>query len=464
VAFSEVLDKFVTETPWCVMARGLLESAFAPDKLNSLFEENACSQNTRKLLFSTTVDIMAAVVCRIRRSVNAAAVQLKNHDLLPVSVDAVYDKLDRVETQTSAALVRHTAVEAAAVLEQLHAPPLVLLKGYDVRIVDGNHPEGTEHRLGILRDVGGGALPGVVLAVFNPQTQLLEEVVLSEYAYTQESRLLEPLLERLRARQLWLADRHYCASSILFKIASKGAFFLFRQHLGRLRWRLVGERRYCGRSETGKVYEQEMILINPDTEEELQVRRITVELDKATRDGDQELHVLSNVPAADASAAELAELYRQRWQLETVFATLTVYLRCEPKTLGYPKAALFAFCVAIACYNLLGAMLGAVRAVHGEAEEEKVSMYAVADELAMTYRGMDIAVPDGDWEVFRTADAATLAALLKEIAARMTVSHYHKYPSQPKKSRKTTRKLNAATHFSTHRLLHPELYPAKGDP
>ncbi len=135
----------------------------------------------------------------------------------------------------------------------------------------------------------------------------------------------------------------------------------------------------------------------------------------------------------------MQKLYLERWLLETAFKTLTVHLRCEPNTLGYPPAALFAFCVAIACYNLVGAMLGAVRAVHGEEEEKKVSSHEVADELAGTYRGMSIAVPDADWEVFRAADAVTLARLLKEIVTPMRVEHYHKYPSRSKKGPKTHR-------------------------
>ncbi len=47
MAFSEVLQRFVSESPWCVMARGLLESAFAPQKMNALFDANAQAQQTR---------------------------------------------------------------------------------------------------------------------------------------------------------------------------------------------------------------------------------------------------------------------------------------------------------------------------------------------------------------------------------------------------------------------------------
>ena len=49
-------------------------------------------------------------------------------------------------------------------------------------------------------------------------------------------------------------------------------------------------------------------------------RRVTVELDAPTRDGDTEVHILTNLPAAVASAARVAELYRRRWTIEAAFA------------------------------------------------------------------------------------------------------------------------------------------------
>ena len=66
-------------------------------------------------------------------------------------------------------------------------------------------------------------------------------------------------------------------------------------------------------------------------------------------------------------------LYQKRWTLEAAFNELTLHLRCELNTLGYPKAALFAFCVAVCCYNLLASLKGALRAAHGEEELVELS-------------------------------------------------------------------------------------------
>ena len=114
-----------------------------------------------------------------------------------------------------------------------------------------------------------------------------------------------------------------------------------------------------------QVYEQEVDLQHPTTGEIKRVRRVTVRLKKATRDGDMEIHLLTNLPASKVSATKVASLYRDRWTLEAAFNELTLHLRCEINTLGYPKAALFAFCVAVSCYNLLAAIkVRAITIIH----------------------------------------------------------------------------------------------------
>ncbi len=466
MVFSEVLERFIDRSPFCVMVRGLLENVFTAEKLDRLFHQHAEVQRERKLLFSTCVDLMAEVACRIHPSVHAAWRPRRQQGSMPVDVDCLYDKLQGIETQTSCALVRHTAAEIGAVLEHLPTPGLTVLAGYDVRIIDGNHPNGTEHRLKPLRDEPGAALPGVVVAVLNPQKKLIEDVSLSTDGHAQECTLVDPLLAGVVAGQLWIADRHYCTSVFLFGLKRRGAFFLIRQHAGHLRWRLEGQRRYLGRTATGEVYEQKAVLTDPETGEEMDVRRITVVLDKPTRDGDKEIHLLSNVPEHDNEEGHkgvtgllLSDTYCERWLVETAFRELTVYLNCEPNRLGYPQAALFSFCVAVCCYNLLGAVHGAVVTVHGEVEQEKLSSYYISEEIRRTHEGMDIAAPDEQWQVFRTADAAALATLLQQIAVRIKTANYYKSrrgPKKPKKHKKAPRK-----HVSTDRVLHPERYPKK---
>jgi hypothetical protein len=77
-----------------------------------------------------------------------------------------------------------------------------------------------------------------------------------------------------------------------------------------------------------------MMVRAPECGEPLTVRRITIKLKAPTRDGDTELHILSNVPVVDARAGKLAVLDGKRWSIETAFCELTTTLACEIHTLG----------------------------------------------------------------------------------------------------------------------------------
>src|SRR4051812_49478938 len=112
------------------------------------------------------------------------------------------------------------------------------------------------------------------------------------------------------------------------------------------------------------------------------VRRVTVELDKPTRDGETEIHVLTNLPAEAADALAVAELYRKRWTVEAAFGELATCLNGEVNTLGYPKAALFAFCVALVSYNVLSVVKAALRSVHGVEAGGAVPGYFLAAQVA----------------------------------------------------------------------------------
>ena len=289
----EVFEQFAREAPVSVMVRATLENALNPLALDQLFEDTAQRQYTRTLLFSSIVDLMSTVVCRIRPSINAA--YQKHAPLLGVTRKAVYDKLDRLEPAIAAALVRHTAAALEPVITAMGGDLPAWLPGYRIQIVDGNHLASTEHRLKELRTTGAGALPGHALVVLDPQQMLVTDVVPCEDGHAQERSLLDHLLALVRPRDLWIEDRNFCTTGFVFGVARRRASFVVRQHAGNLPWQFVGKRRSCGRIETGKVFEQTIRVAHEDGEV-LFLRRITVVLDRPTRDGDTEIHILTNLP------------------------------------------------------------------------------------------------------------------------------------------------------------------------
>ena len=296
---SDVFDRFADTCPLPVMAQAILENALNPRVVDRLFEDVSEHQYTRKLLFSSIVDLMSLVVCRIRPAVHAA--YQARAEIIDASLRAVYGKIDRVEPAIAAEMVGSTAERLESVIEAMNGARPALLSGYRVKIVDGNHLAGTEHRLKELRTMRAGALPGQALVVLDPRLMLVTDVIPCEDGHAQERALLDRVLHVVHPSELWIEDRNFCTTDFLFGIAGREAFFIVRQHASTLHWELVGKRRACGRIDTGKVFRQTIRATN-DAGEILILRRMTVVLDKPTRDGDTEIHLLTNVPAQDAQA------------------------------------------------------------------------------------------------------------------------------------------------------------------
>jgi IS4 transposase len=469
---NEAFDLFAKAAPATVMIRGVLENILSANRLNALFDDVAKVQITRELTFASVVRLMGQVVMRIRPSVNAAYLQQANE--LQVTAKCIYDKLGGIEPQVSRELIRRTARELEVVVRTLGGELPSRLPGYRLRILDGNHLAGTDRRLKLLRGYTGAALPGQALAVLDPALKMVVDLFPCEDAHTQERAQLEPVLETVESRDLWLADRNFCTRRFLFGISRKNAAFLVRQHAG-LPWEPLEERVYVGEIKTGRVFEQS-VRVTHDDGKELTLRRITIHLHEATRDGETELHLLTNLPREDADALTVASLYSDRWQIESVFQELTVDLCCEVSTLGYPKAALFAFSVAVLCYNAFSVTKAALRTrpcdppptatsersaaatanrlpVKPPPAREKLSTYYLADEVAGTWRGMMVVLPEAFWaEKFADLTAGELADVLKDLAGRAKPGQYRQRPPSRKKSQRK-QPCQPGSHCSTARIL-----------
>ena len=450
MVLDDIFERFARQSPVTVMARAALEHALSPQAIDALFDRTAERQYTRTLLFSSVVDLMGSVVAKIQPAVNAA--YRARAEALGVSLRAVYDKLERLEPGLSAELVRHTARTLGPVISSMRGERAAWLPGYRVKILDGNHLAGTEHRLKELRTIGAGALPGKALVVLDPQAMLVTDVFCCEDGHAQERSLLGSVLEAIRPGEVWIADRNFCTTDFLSGIGERRGSFVIRQHGATLFIEGMGQRQPCGRVETGAVFEQEMRL-GDGYGGTMTVRRITVELDTPTRDGETEIHILTNLPAEVADARMIADLYRRRWSVAAAFGELATCLNGEIDTLGYPKAALFAFCVALVSYNLMSVVKAALRSAHGEEAVEGLSSYYLADEVAGTHRGMMIAIPEDEWAVFHGLTAAAFGEILLDLAAGVRLAAYRKQvrgPKRPQPKRESGAKIK---HVSTAKLL-----------
>jgi hypothetical protein len=445
-----VFERFVEKSPISVMARGTMERILNPDQLDEWFDKTAQKQYTRELLFSSVFDIMSQVVLNSHHSVNAAY-QASEKDIA-VSVTSVYNKLNGIEDNTSAELVRYAAGEIMQVIQGLKGTVKPLLPGFHVKLLDGNCIEATEHRIKELRSLAAGALPGKSLVVLDPSLRIPIDVFPCQDGHAQERSLLGYVLPTVKARDVWIADRNFCVRSFLCGIADKKAYFINRLHEN-LPWESMGKEKYSGKIETGKVYEQPIFVID-ESGKKWKFRLIRVCLKKPTRDGHKEIFIIANLSKSAAHAKKIADLYRKRWKIETAFQELTEHLNSEINTLGYPPAALFAFCLALVSYMILSVVKAALSSVYGaERVDNEVSGYYVADEISGTYRGMIIAIRDEEWEEFRNISQSEFVMILKQLAKNVKLSRFRKHPRGPKKPVPKRKFDPKHPHVSTARLL-----------
>jgi IS4 transposase len=450
MVLSEIFERFVKRSPVSVMARALMEHALAPDAVDAVFAGHTERQYTRELLFSSVVNLMAMVVTKVQPSIHAAFQAVKKD--LPVSITALYNKLNRTEAGIVRVLVRHTAERLANVIAAMGGTMPSLLPGFPVRIIDGNHLAATERRLEVLRGSIAGPLPGHALVVLDPELMLATHMIPCEDGHAQERSLTGQILDLVVAGEVWIADRNFCTIALLSGIDLREAFYVIRQHAN-LPILSAGSMRKRGRTETGEVWEQNVTIARADGEK-MQSRRIVIKLDAPTRDGDTEMAILTNLSEKVAAATAVASLYRKRWTLETMFQSLTQMLEGEIAALGYPKAALLGFGVALAAFNVMSTVQAALRANFGaEHVEENVSGFYIANEIRGTLPGMTIVLEPEAWESYQTMKPKALAREMLRWSKHVDLATFKKHRRGPKTPVPKRTRFPEKTHVSTARLL-----------
>ncbi len=447
-----MLARFAERSPVTLMTRVSLEHALSSEWLDDLFEEFRERQYKRDLLFSTTVELMSLVSLGLQPSVHAAAQAKKD---LGVSLAALYAKINGIEPGLSRALVACSSERLEPIATEVRSRQVGLVPGYQVRIIDGNHHPASEKRLAALRGLRGAALPGHTLVVYDPDTRLVVDLVPCEDGHAQERTLVPAVMGTVKKGQLWIADRNFSTRAIMADIDRAGGAFVIREHAASPNPTELGSAHRKGQSDSGDIYEQAVEIALEDGTT-MVLRRIEVRLKTPTQDGETVIRILTNLPKR-LGAEVVAEAYRHRWKIENMFQWLESVLESEIRTLGYPRAALFAFSVAVLAYNVLSIIQSAIETAHDiqPGKSEQISLYYVVNEIKTTYEGMVIAVPEEEWNGCQSTSPKQVAQLLLEIAANVTVAKYRKHPRGPKKAVKKgyVAAHVARSHVSTARIL-----------
>jgi hypothetical protein len=443
---SKLLNAFLKKCPFAVLTQAAMRGVIA-DEFDQVFEDNRSQQYERTLAFSAMATAVADVVLRFADNFRQAYATHKEN--LRVSLTSFYNKINATELQISEAIVARSAERAAQMQDQLGFRPWEVLPGHRVYALDGNHLPESQKRLKALRQLHDAPLPGTVVARFDLQRQLFDRAYLLADAHAQESTTLDGALEDLQPGDVVMADRHYCILGFLLAANQKGVHFVIRQH-GRFKGVLVGERRKIGRIPTGMVYEQ--VIKTSSAADALVMRRITVELDEPTRDGDRVIHLLTNLPAR-VSALSIAKGYRHRWEEETGFYYLTTTLTCELSSVSDPQAALFLFCMAMMAFNIRQVVFAALYAEHNEELVNEVSHHALSVEVARFTDGMLVVLDDVFWQRLLGSTTADIVETLRMCSRQIDLKRYRKSRRGPKQKVLKPPRTRPKTHVSTAKIL-----------
>jgi IS4 transposase len=447
-----VVQRCVEQSPVTVMARLAMQRALEPDWIDALFEQERGLQYTRHLLFSTTVELMAVVAVGLRPSLHAAAKACKD---LPVSLQALYDKINGTSPGLVRALVQGSATRLSEVLAPMLGDKAPIVPGYQLRIVDGNHLPASEKRLKPLRGFRGAALPGQSLVVYDPDTDLVVDMLPCEDGHAQERTMMQAIQQQAQPGQLWIADRNFSTRAIFCGWQERGSCFIVREHGRTPSPQELEPMQMHGKIDTGIVHEQ-AVSIEDEQGKPIRLRRVELHLEHPTEDGDTVIRLLTNLPAWEFTARSVARLYRCRWKIESLFQRLEAVLHSEVASLGYPRAALFAFGVAVMAYNVLAVLQSAVWVAHElQHDDIELSSYCFADEIRTHYAGMVMAIMPTAWEPYDSMTAAQLAEVLLQIALHANPKSLRKHTRGPKPSAKKGYVSGAVArrHVATARVL-----------
>src|SRR5689334_22711345 len=166
------------------MTRLALDWILDSTPLDRILREVADGQCEREFALQHFVEVMLDVACGFRPTPRAAFLRRGLERV--ASISAFYRKLGRMELAVTEEIVRHTAISARRLIRAAGGLSTEPIPGYPARVIDGNVLAGTEHRIEPLRTTWSAGLPGMSLAVFEPASGLIADLILQEDAHTQE--------------------------------------------------------------------------------------------------------------------------------------------------------------------------------------------------------------------------------------------------------------------------------------
>lgn len=329
------------------------------------------------------------------------------------------------------------------------------LDAFRVLVFDGKTFKKAAKRLKPVRGRAGRALGGRALVALELSTGFLVGMAADPDAHVNEAKLVPRLLPQLREHvpgvHLYVADRGFGDLAQFKRCTDEGHHCVLRLHKKSVFTPDPTQPVRTGVDDRGRAWKDEIGTLSSSREGSRIVRRIT--LDRA---GDEPLQIVTDLLDADRFPAnDLLELYRKRWNIESVFQKISDVFHLTRLIGSSPKAIIFqaAFCMVI--YNLLQVIQAIVAATQNR-KPSSISTYQLFKDLQKQLTGLFLFVtPTELIETFRTR-AKEIEDLRGHLYAILRAAWHKRWSKSPPKKRhapKAKHKRGQAGHFSIHRVL-----------
>lgn len=444
------------KTPLAEAVWLLFDNVLSDSFLANFYDVHRGRCYEREFSFAHIVHLVSDALLRNESRALPTLVDHEQSEHRPATEQAFYGKVRRMPVSLSEAFLLQATSRLRAWMPATPVAELPKsLSAFRVLAFDGKTFKKAAKRLKPVRGHAGRALGGRALAALELSTGLLVGMAADPDAHVNEAKLVPRLLPMLRDHvpgvHLYVADRGFGDLAQFKRCTEEGHHCVLRLHKKSVFTPDPTQPVRTGVDDKGRVWKDEIGTLSSSREGSRHARRITLE-----RPDDEPLEIVTDLLDADRFPAnDLLELYRKRWNIESVFQRISDVFHLTHLIGSSPKAVIFqaAFCMVIA--NLLQAIQAIVAQTQNR-NPSSISTYNLFKDLHNQLNGLFLFVtPTQLIEDFRTL-TKEIEDLHSHLAAILGAAWHKRWiKSQPKKrhAKKVKHRRGQAGHFSIHRVL-----------
>jgi hypothetical protein len=429
--------------------------------LAQVFDRHRGRSYQSELTFATVVHLLGDALLEHAGSARRALRQARGNVELPVSNEAFYGKLRRIPQCLSQGFLTQTTRRLLPLFVTNRSPVPPTLQQFQVLAVDGKKIKHAAKRLKPTRSFRGSVLGGKLLVALDLETGLAVAMNSNLDGEANDPPLVPGLLEEIRSAertrpQLYVLDRQFCDLKLPQLLTADGDHFLVRYHRKVTFTRDESHPARTGTDAVGRPFTDERgWLGRADHKQRRYVRRVTLH-----RDGEEEVAVLTDLLDEEAfPAADLLEVYHQRWGIERVFQQVTEVFHLQQLVASSPQGTIFqaAFCLLL--YNLLQVQRSYMAAAQ-QIDQERISLENLFYDVRRQLIAWNELIPRA-WTINHFAAPQTLASTQQRLHGLLDRQWKPAWLKAPNKKHRPKQldPPHSGGHTSIQRLIHPPSGP-----